>query len=144
MTNQSIASDLPPSKPGFSLFSPGSSLRLRLISGYFMLVGFLGAIVGPLSVLFGVWAVPAFAGYARAGSHRLLLGLGQQVLVFAGWLLAGLLLARRRKQGALVAFLVLLYQIIGSVDLSVGKVSLHLVLGVTGMILILAVLKELR
>jgi hypothetical protein len=117
---------------------------LRLISGYFMLVGFLGGVVGPLSVLFGVLAVPTFAGYARADSHRLLIGFGVSALVFAGWLLAGVLLARRRKQGALIAFLFLLYQVIGYVDLSTGRVPLHLVLGVSGMILILSVLKELH
>jgi len=126
------------------LFSPGSSVRLRLISGYFMLVGFFGGVVAPLSVLFGLVAIPSFNGFGRAEPHRLLLDIGTSMLIFAGWLWAGILLARQRKQGALTAFLFLLFQVIGNVDLSLGRVSLHLVLGVSGMILILSVLKELR
>jgi hypothetical protein len=87
---------------------------------------------------------PASHGYARADSHRLLLEVGASMLIFCGWLLAGILLARQRKQGALVAFVFLLFQVIGNVDLSLGRVSPHLVLGVSGMILILTVLKELH
>lgn len=109
-----------------------------------MLVGILGAVTGPLSLLFGLLTIPSFAAHARAGSHRLLVGLGASTLIFAGWFLAGVLLARQRKLGALIAFLFLLYQVIGGVDLSVGRVSLHLILGASGMILVLTVLKELH
>jgi MFS family permease len=125
--------------PGLSLFDAQSSRRLRLVSGYFLLVGFLGAVVGPVSVLVGFLAFPAF----RSHSYPLLVAVAVSEVVFAGWLLAGILLARRQKRGALLAFVVLLYQILGRMG-HAGNASPYLIFGVIGMLALLSILGELR
>ena len=124
----------------FAPVSGQPSSRLRLVSGYLVGSGILAAAFTAVAILGIVFGQRS----AAVDTETRVINLTIRTIIAAGWIVAGLLLQRRSRTGAVIALIMFCVPISASLFLHQPMPRVTLIVAGVGAALVLSVLSELR